>query len=482
MKKAVALAVIIIIATAAIAIVSGCGKQASTDAATTPAFGVKPEETEGENNTTPRPLSNVVYFVCEGKTLEIVKCADMENIKYPSAPEKRGYTVKWSEEAEKLAEGKYKITAEYTAVNYELTFSIDGKKYKISYNVEMGEIRAPEIEMPLGYEAEWGELEFDYADREYEGEMKLKKYKVKYESEGRTVKEMTVDIINYKELIPAVPEKEGYTGKWEDVELPADNREKVIIKAEYTAKEYTATFKADGEAVAKVKFTVEGEIQEPKVPERKHYNGKWGEYEIRAEDIEIEAEYKAKEYTLTYTADGEKVGERKYTVESNKSEISEPEVPKKAGYRGKWEEYEISDGGDREIKAEYEKEDSGSESGNKYEYELNTDGTWSIVRYNGSEEKEVEIPKEYGGRAVTKVNNAAFSYKEEIEVVIVPENVKEIERAAFIGCRNIKRIEVRNNDCKVHALAIHDCGGAEIIINGGSEVAVCIIENRKDTL
>ena len=66
MKKAVALAVIIIIATAAIAIVSGCGKQASTDAATTPAFGVKPEETEGENNTTTRPLSNVVYFVCEG--------------------------------------------------------------------------------------------------------------------------------------------------------------------------------------------------------------------------------------------------------------------------------------------------------------------------------------------------------------------------------------------------------------------------------
>ena len=43
---------------------------------------------------------------------------------------------------------------------------------------------------------------------------------------------------------PAVPEKEGYTGAWPSYTLDIGG---ITVEAEYTAIEYTATFKADDE-------------------------------------------------------------------------------------------------------------------------------------------------------------------------------------------------------------------------------------------
>ena len=86
-----------------------------------------------------------------------------------------------------------------------------------------------------------------------------------------------------------VPQKAGYEGKWESYSLAGGE---VTINAVYTPIEYTAAFVADGVTVKEVKFTVEAQsITPPAVPEKTGYTAKWSDYEIVANDITINAVY-----------------------------------------------------------------------------------------------------------------------------------------------------------------------------------------------
>ena len=108
-------------------------------------------------------------------------------------------------------------------------------------------------------------------------------------------------------------------------------------------EEYTATFVSDGETVKEVKFTIDTKSitdDEPDVPAKEGYEGKWSEYTLAAADITIQAEYTAIEYTAKFVDEnGETVEEVKFTVEDES--ITEPDVPEKAGYVGEWEEYTL---------------------------------------------------------------------------------------------------------------------------------------------
>ena len=109
-------------------------------------------------------------------------------------------------------------------------------------------------------------------------------------------------------------------------------------------KEYTATFTADDKTVKEVKFTIDTESiesEEPAVPEKEGYTGKWSEYALKADDIEVTAQYTAIEYTAKFVNEnGETVGEVTYTVETQS--ITEPAVPAKQGYKGEWEDYTLA--------------------------------------------------------------------------------------------------------------------------------------------
>ena len=112
-------------------------------------------------------------------------------------------------------------------------------------------------------------------------------------------------------------------------------------------EEYTATFVSDGETVKEVKFTIDTKSiadDEPDVPAKEGYEGKWSEYTLAAADITIPAEYTAIEYTATFVDEnGETVEKVTFTVKDES--ITEPEVPAKEGYTGKWEEYKLTLGG-----------------------------------------------------------------------------------------------------------------------------------------
>ena len=158
--------------------------------------------------------------------------------------------------------------------------------------------------------------------------------------------------------VPAVPAKDGYTGAWEAYDLVVGG---MTVNAVYTAIEYDAVFKADGEIVDTVKYTVESEsIIAPEVPAKAGYTGVWAEYELTLGGIEVNAVYTIIEYTVTFM-DGETVvGTDTYTVED--TEITVPEVPAKDGYTGAWEEFELTMG-DVTVNAVYtEIEESEPES------------------------------------------------------------------------------------------------------------------------
>ncbi|MBR6940565.1 MAG: InlB B-repeat-containing protein, partial [Clostridia bacterium] len=72
-----------------------------------------------------------------------------------------------------------------------------------------------------------------------------------------------------------------------------------------TANVYTATFIADGETVDTVHFTVEDStITEPAVPEKEGNTGEWEEYTLGAEDITVNAVYTLNDYNIIYVIDG----------------------------------------------------------------------------------------------------------------------------------------------------------------------------------
>ena len=73
-------------------------------------------------------------------------------------------------------------------------------------------------------------------------------------------------------------------------------------------------------------------------PEKRYYEGAWEEYALEG-DVTVTAVYTPVIYTVTYMADGKKAGEVKYSVEDY--DFDEPAVPKKDGYTGKWEDHEF---------------------------------------------------------------------------------------------------------------------------------------------
>lgn len=95
---------------------------------------------------------------------------------------------------------------------------------------------------------------------------------------------------NKEDFTPAVPNKKYYEGVWEDFQ--PENNQTQIVNAKYTAIKYTVTFKADGKTVDKQTYTVENKnVTEPKVPEKEGYTGKWKHYNLNGGDRTVIAVY-----------------------------------------------------------------------------------------------------------------------------------------------------------------------------------------------
>ena len=275
-----------------------------------------------------------------------------KDIVEPAVPNKDHYTGKW--EAYTLTTGDLVVNAVYTPVEYTINFK-DGETLveAVKFNVEnYGEKVAPAVPAKTGYTSVWGAYDFNKLENQtVQANHTIIVYTVTFKADGVQVGEvLEYTVENASVVAPAVPEKAGYTGEWEAYTLTTGN---VVVNAIYELNGFVINFK-DGETlVAAVKFNVENYSEKvaPAVPEKAGYTGVWGAYDFtKLEDQTVQAVYTAIVYTVTFKADGEKVGEATYTVEN--ANVTAPAVPEKAHYTGAWEAYTLTLG-NKEVNAIY---------------------------------------------------------------------------------------------------------------------------------
>lgn len=281
-------------------------------------------------------------FMADGEVVKVIEFTDEtteEAFKklVPKVPAKTGYTAAWEDYEFKYED--FTVNAVYTAKTYKAYFYAGSTLVAtVEFTIEDKTINEPAVPAKTGYTGEWSDYTILPRDIRINAIYTAIEYTATFVADGKVVGEpvkFTVADTSIPE--PEVPAKTGYTGKWEAYTLEARD---ITINAEYTAIKYNATFVADGNVVAVVPFTVnDTKINEPAVPEKLGFTGAWESYTLEARDITINATYKHNIYTATFMADGNVVSVVQFTIEDKT--IQEPKVPAKEGYTGVWEEYEL---------------------------------------------------------------------------------------------------------------------------------------------
>ena len=299
-------------------------------------------------------IGYTVTFMADGVQVGEVLSYDLDNptVSAPAVPNKEHYTGAW--ESYTLDGGNKVVNAKYEAIEYKVTFLNEAGETvaEIPYTVETESIEAPAVPVKEGYGGKWAAYTLDGGNKTVNAVYTLGEYTVTFMADGQVVDTATYTINNKDITEPAVPAKEHYeNGRWESYTLTTGD---ITVNAVYDAIEYTVTFMADGVQVGEVlTYTVENKtITEPTVPAKEHYeDGAWESYELNGGNVTVNAKYDAIEYTVTFLDEaGETVGTATYTMEN--TAISEPAVPEKAGYTGKWADYALS-GFDVSVSPEY---------------------------------------------------------------------------------------------------------------------------------
>lgn len=130
----------------------------------------------------------------------------------------------------------FEVAAETPVEIYSLIFRQQGADdivVKYSKGTE-SYVVVPEVEPVQYYIASWGNFEFEYKENQVVNAVYTPiVYTVTYVADGKTVATIEYSVENFNFDIPAVPEKEGYDGKWQEHEF---NFENITVNAEYTEK------------------------------------------------------------------------------------------------------------------------------------------------------------------------------------------------------------------------------------------------------
>ncbi len=92
----------------------------------------------------------------------------------------------------------------------------------------------------------------------------------------------------------------------------------------------------------------------------------------------------------------------------------------------------------------------------EYAYELNDDGSITIINYGGSE-KVLEIPSSIDGLVVSTIGYGAFAESKSIEQLVIPSSVKIIEDNAFSQCSQLMQLTIPNSVVRIGTNAFRGC-------------------------
>ena len=159
-------------------------------------------------------------------------------------------------------------------------------------------------------------------------------------------------------IVPTVPTKDHYNGVWEDYIL--DGSKDKVAPVYTAIKYYIEFVDENGGNVAgPFEYTIEdtSAVIVPAVPEKEHYTGVWEDYTLDGSKDTVRPIYTSiptpptpTTYTITFVANGMVVGTRTYSV--GDAYVYAPSVPVKKGYAGAWEPYSL-DGGNKTVNAIY---------------------------------------------------------------------------------------------------------------------------------
>lgn len=172
---------------------------------------------------------------------------------------------------------------------------------------------------------------------------KPKSYNLKWNIDGEVTEKSVA--FGSEIIVPDDPEKDGYVFAGWSPEIPDTMpAEDVEFTAVFTPIGYVAKFIADDRIIAEIPYNLDGLLaDEPMVPGKIGYIGTWEEYTLVSGGITVNAEYTPQKYKARFAADGVIVGESEYTVET--LSLDEPDVPEKPGFSGRWSSYTLAAGG-----------------------------------------------------------------------------------------------------------------------------------------
>ncbi len=468
-----------------------------------------------QDNPDPQPETYTVTFKADGETVDTqTYTAQDTNITEPAVPTKTGYTGVW--ESYSLTTGNITVNAVYTAKQYTVNLDYDGAtsgnaqhNITVTYNQTISNLPTPE-KMEYNF-AGWyyGSTlvtsntvwVYDDESAELTAKWSIDEFTVTFKTDGKTVAVKTYTVENKNITEPAVPDKIGYTGIWEQYTLTTGN---VTVNAVYTPVTYAVIFKADNGVVDTLTYTVENKnITEPDVPCKTGYTGVWESYSLTTGNITVNAVYTAKQYTVNLDYDGatENNTQQTITVTYDKTIGALPE-PTKDGYAfAGWIYNEnivtsttvwIFDVTSATFTAQWEKVLAGTAGLN---YQVNNDEiTCSVTGIGTATDTDIVIPSTYEGKPVTSIGSYAFGCNslaninylgtiddwckinglyslmyygtsnktfslngQAVTELVIPNTVTSIPSFAFYYCTNITSVTIPNSVISIGDEAFYFC-------------------------
>ena len=285
----------------------------------------------------------VTYFVDDKFYDSIETYSYGSQVKLKEAPQKEGYTFSgWDHDdrftmpaEDVVVKGSFNINS------YKVTYEVDGTPYGMVEIYKYGELvtlqKNPTKE---GYTFSGWDHSNEFAmparDVKIKGSFIVNSYTVTYKVDGAQIGEPETYKYGEAVTLREKPSKEGYTfNGWSyetGFEMPAED---VVIEGSYQINSYTVTYKVDGEQFGEQETYEFNElVQLRSEPTKEGYTfSHWNrssEFNMPANDVVIEGNFKINSYTVTYKVDGSQYGSTE-TYEYGSAVVLREE-PKKEGY------------------------------------------------------------------------------------------------------------------------------------------------------
>ncbi len=238
------------------------------------------------------PITYTATYVSNGEVIaKKYFTIESHSLEAPSVPVRAGYSGKWDDAV--IQASDITINAVYSLITYTAEFIVDNETIAtVSYSVENMDISVPEIPQKDGYTAEWSEYNLDSLTD-------IKVYAI-----YTPIKPSNSETSSTSES-STTPETSSDPSTSETPTTPKTPSDPSSPEIEPTEEIYYVSFIAENEVIAEVSFTaVNEQINEPAVPQKDGYIGIWQDYELTLDNISVYAQYCEDKFIYGLLADG----------------------------------------------------------------------------------------------------------------------------------------------------------------------------------